>query len=85
MFDKDSGPYTVEEIRSLLVNALDWAVTLSEVPATTPQTCGNYHLHNLEIAKWWASEYKRRLLEDFHSEYTKLQVKLENGMQFADA
>lgn len=86
MFHKKNGlVYTPLEMRDLLIRAIDWILTVKEVPATTPQTCGAYKYHDLEMCKWYLREYRRRLLEDFHSEYTKLKVVLENGMQFADS
>lgn len=79
------GTYTVEEMRKLTIKCLGWILLQTEVPATTPETCGNYLLHDLPMAKWEAKRYMDRLLYDFHSEYTKLEVKLDNGMTFADA
>ena len=79
------GSYTVEDMRKLVLECIDWILEQDEVPATTPETCGNYQLHNLSGAKWEMKRYKDRLENDFHCEYTKLQVDLENGMRFADA
>ena len=79
------GSYTVEAMRYFMLECLDWILEQEEVPATTPETCGNYLLHDLPMAKWECKRYKERLLNDFHSEYTKLNVELDNGMQFADA
>lgn len=73
------------EMRDLVVECIDWILDQTEVPATTPETCGNYELHNLEGAKWEMKRYKDRLLNDFHFVYNKLQVSLDNGMKFADA
>ena len=80
-----TGNYTVENMRSLTIECLEWILTQNEVPATTPQTCGNYLLHDLPMCKWECARYCDRLKNDFHSEYTKLQVTLESGMSFADA
>jgi S-ribosylhomocysteine lyase len=55
------------------------------VPATTPQTCGNCLLHDLPMCKWESRRYLDRLQHDFHSEYTKLLVTLNDGRMFADA
>lgn len=76
---------SVLEVRELLIQALEWILEQEEVPATTPETCGNYLLHDLPMCKWECARYLDRLKNDFHSEYTKLQVKLDNGMQFADS
>jgi S-ribosylhomocysteine lyase len=37
------------------------------------------------MCKWESARYLDRLQHDFHCEYTKLQVKLEDGKVFADA
>jgi len=79
------GEYTVEAMRSLAMQCLRWILEQEEVPATTPETCGNYLLHDLPMCKWECSRYLDRLKNDFHSEYTKLNVMLDNGMTFADA
>lgn len=77
--------WTPEEMRSLTIECMRWMLEQSEVPATTPETCGNCLFHNLPLAKYWAALYADRLENDFHSEYTKLEVVLENGMVFQDA
>lgn len=77
--------YTSEQMKGLVLDCIDWMLTVKEVPATTPETCGNYLFHDLPMALWECKRYKERLLSDFHSEYTKLKVVLDNGMQFADA
>lgn len=77
--------WTVEDMRKLTIECMEWLVEQTEVPATTPETCGNYLFHNLPLAKYWAELYCDRLKNDFHSEYTKLEVILDNGMVFQDA
>ena len=62
-----------------------WILTQTEVPATTPDTCGNYLLHDLPMCKWECARYLDRLKNDFHCEYNKLKVTLEDGKTFADA
>ena len=82
---RESGTYTVEDMRRLTIECLQWILTQTEVPATTPQTCGNCLLHDLPMCKWESRRYLDRLQHDFHSEYTKLQVTLNDGRMFADA
>ena len=82
---RKSGSYTVEDMRRLTIECLQWILTQTEVPATEPQTCGNYLLHDLPMCKWESARYLDRLQHDFHSEYTKLQVTLDDGKVFADA
>ena len=52
---------------------------------TEPEACGNYLLHDLPMCKWESARYLDRLQNDFHSEYTKLQITLGDGRIFADA
>lgn len=79
------GSYTVEEMRGYVLRCIDWILKQDKVPATTPETCGNYLLHDLPMAKFEMLRYAGRLTHDFHSEYTKLNVTLEDGKTFADA
>ncbi len=82
---RESGTYTVEDMRRLTIECLEWILTQEEVPATTPETCGNYLLHDLPMCHWECRRYLDRLKNDFHSEYTKLQITLSDGRRFADA
>lgn len=77
--------FDVQTVRQHLIEALDWVLQQSEVPATTPSTCGNYLLHNLPMAKYFASRYRDNLINNFHSEYTTLQVTTSNGLKFQDS
>ena len=80
-----TGKYTPEDMRKLTIECLEWIITQKEVPATTPETCGNYLLHDLPMCIWESKRYLDRLKNDFHSEYQKLKVTLSDGKQFADA
>ena len=80
-----TGQYSVADMRRLTIQCLEWILTQDAVPATEPQTCGNYLLHDLPMCKWESARYLDRLQHDFHSEYTKLQVTLDDGKVFADA
>lgn len=80
-----TGNYTVEDMRNLTIECLEWILTQTKVPATTPETCGNCLLHDLPMCKWECSRYLDRLKNDFHSEYKKLQITLSDGRTFADA
>lgn len=82
---RESGSYTVEDMRRLTIECLEWILTQTEVPATRPEACGNYLLHDLPMCKWESARYLDRLKNDFHSEYTKLQITLDDGKVFADA
>jgi len=37
------------------------------------------------MCKWESARYLDRLEHDFHSEYTKLKITLDDGKVFADA
>ena len=80
-----TGTYSVEDMRALTIECLEWILTQKEVPATTPETCGNCLLHDLPMCHGESRRYLNRLKNDFHSEYTKLQVVLADGRQFADS
>jgi S-ribosylhomocysteine lyase len=79
------GRYDVEQMRQLTMECLEWMLTQQEVPATTPETCGNYLLHDLPMCLWESRRYLDRLRHDFHSEYSPLQVTLSDGKTLADA
>ncbi len=80
-----TGAYGVDDMRSLTMECLRWIVQQDHVPATTAETCGNYLLHDLPMCKWESARYLERLEHDFHSEYTKLRITLDDGKVFADA
>jgi len=82
---QQSATYTVEDMRRLTIECLQWILTQTEVPATRPEACGNYLLHNLPMCKWESARYLDRLQHDFHCEYTKLRITLDDGRVFADA
>ena len=77
--------YTVFDMRPLTISCLMWILEQDEVPATTPETCGNYLLHDLPMCKWEAERYLERLRNDFHHEYGKLQIRIKENFFFADA
>jgi S-ribosylhomocysteine lyase len=77
--------YTVEVMRELTIRCLEWIMQQTEVPAATPETCGNYKMHDLISCQIYSLGYMLLLKNDFHCEYTKLDVTLDNGMKFADA
>jgi len=80
-----TGDYSVQQMRELTIRCLEWIVTQEEVPATTPETCGNYLLHDLPMCKWESERYLDRLRNEFHCDYAKLLITLEDGKVFADA
>ena len=81
-----AGAYTPLEIRDLMIEAYTFVANYEgEVPGTTPETCGNYLMHDLPMAKWEAKRYIQRLQNDFHSEYARYERPQQDGMVFHDA
>lgn len=77
--------YDVFKMRELVLNCIKWILCQDHVPATTPETCGNYRLHDLSGAKEYLRKYYAKLFNGFRYEYSKIKVELSNGMEFADA
>lgn len=46
-----------EEIYDLILNAFAEVDRYDFVPGSTEENCGNYLLHNLPMAKWYAKEF----------------------------
>ena len=51
------GSRAPEEIYDLLLGAFKSVEGNTEVPGTAPINCGNYLLHSLPMAKWYAREF----------------------------
>ncbi|MCF0198155.1 MAG: S-ribosylhomocysteine lyase [Bacteroidaceae bacterium] len=80
------GHYDCEVIRQLMVEAMTFVVEYEgTVPGAAPDSCGNYLLHDLPMAKWEAERYIQRLNDEFCSEYTLLERPDVDGLQFHDA
>ena len=77
--------YSVRDMRELTIQCLEWILEQDIIPGVSPQTCGNYKLHSLPGCKLECKRYLYRLKNNFHSEYTPLEVTLEDGKTFADA
>ena len=57
-----------------------------EVPGTTPETCGNYRLHDLAMAKWESARYVERLEREPCFEYPATERTLaDGGREFYDS
>ena len=80
------GTATCEEVRQLMIAPMQFIVDFEDtVPGAAPDSCGNYLMHDLPMAKWEAQRYIQRLTTDFHSEYTLLKRADINGLLFHDA
>lgn len=74
------GEYAPEEIRDLMVEAFGYVAGYdSEVPGTTPATCGNCLMHDLPMAKWEARRYVARLKEAFCCTYPGVERPTAQG------
>ena len=58
------GDRRPEEILDPVLRAYRFAESAEEVPGVFPENCGNYLLHNLEIAKWYSRRYADYLAEN---------------------
>ena len=60
------------------------------IPGTTPENCGNYLMHNLEFAKYYANEFASYLESNKNNndifEYPKSdRLVTDDGQQFFDS
>lgn len=51
------GERSPEDIYQLVLDAFKEVAKAEDVPGATPVNCGNYLMHNLDMAKWYASEF----------------------------
>ncbi len=78
------------EIYDLLLRAFKSVENVEEVPGALPVNCGNYLMHNLEIAKWHARKFAAYLDENANNpaifEYPKSErLVTDDGRQFFDS
>ena len=84
------GERAPREIYSLMLDAFKSVADNDEVPGAAAVNCGNYLMHNLEIAKWYAAQFASYLEEnkdnDLIFEYPKTErLVTEGGQQFFDS
>lgn len=84
------GSRAPREIYGLILNAFKAVDDTEEVPGTTPQNCGYYRMHNLEMAKWYANEFVKYLegnkKNDDIFEYPKTErLVTDDGYEFYDS
>lgn len=56
------GNRAPQNLYGLLVEAFQSVQAIEEVPGTAPENCGNYLLHNLPMAKWYAHRFADYLI-----------------------
>ena len=84
------GSRAPREIYGLILNAFKAVDDAKEVPGTTPQNCGYYRMHNLEMAKWYANEFVKYLEDNKKNdeifEYPKTErLVTDDGSEFYDS
>ena len=78
------------EIYGLIRKAFASARDAETVPGAAPVNCGNYRMHNLEMAKWYAAEFVAYLDENADNpaifEYPKTdRLQTDDGRAFYDS
>ncbi|MCR5653233.1 MAG: S-ribosylhomocysteine lyase [Ruminococcus sp.] len=84
------GSRAPEEIYELILNAFKSVEDAEIVPGTAPVNCGNYLMHNLAMAKWYAAEFAGYLESnrgnDKIFEYPKTdRLVTDDGQHFFDS
>ena len=84
------GNRSSKEIFDLMLSAFKSVKDVTAVPGTAPENCGNYLMHNLEIAKWYANEFADYLKENADNmnifEYPKTErLVTDNDQKFFDS
>lgn len=81
------GEYSPETMRQLMIGAFEYVRDYNDVvPGTTPATCGNCLMHDLNMAKYESRRYLDRLRNEFCSEYPGIaRPEDTNGKTFFDA
>ena len=84
------GDRPPKDIYSLILDAFSTVATAKSVPGATPVNCGNYLMHNLDMAKWYAAEFAEYLRSNAKNpkifEYPKTtRLVTDDGQQFYDS
>lgn len=84
------GARSPKEIYELVLNAFRSVKDNDIVPGALPENCGNYLMHNLEMAKWYAAKFEDYLASNADNpiifEYPKTdRLVTENGQEFFDS
>ena len=77
-------------IFELVRSAFDAVKDSEEVPGATAENCGNYLMHNLGMAKWYAARFADYLAKNAERretfEYPRTErLVTEDGRQFFDS
>lgn len=84
------GDRSPQEIYDLMLEAFKSVEKSEDVPGATAVNCGNYRMHNLEMAKWYAKEFTDYLQKNAKNsaifEYPKTKrLTTKDGRQFYDS
>ena len=84
------GNRAPKELYELLLSAFESVEEAEEVPGAAPVNCGNYLMHNLGMAKWYAKEFADYLKENENNsaifEYPKTErLVTDDGQHFYDS
>ena len=84
------GSRPSRELYDLMLKSFRSVADAREVPGTAPKNCGNYLMHNLEMAKWYAKEFAAYLEANADNsaifEYPSAErLTTEDGQQFFDS
>ena len=84
------GDRKPQELYDLILRAFESVKDAQEVPGTAPENCGNYRMHNLDMAKWYAAEFAEYLRKNAGHpeifEYPKAErIRTREGRDFYDS
>ena len=84
------GNRNPKELYDLILNAFKSVEGCTIVPGQTEENCGHYLMHNLNMAKWYAKEFKEYLEKNKNNEdiyeYPKAErLVTEEGKHFFDS
>ena len=84
------GDRAPKDLYDLILNAFKSVADTTVVPGATEECCGNYLMHNLSMAKWYADEFVRYLTQNAGNpaifEYPRTErLVTEDGRRFFDS
>lgn len=71
------GNRSPKDIYGLILRAFKSVKGAESVPGATPENCGHYLMHNLEMAKWYAAKFEEYLISNCENDEIFLYPKTE--------
>ena len=71
------GNRSPKDIYGLILKAFESVKSAESVPGATPENCGHYLMHNLEMAKWYAAKFANYLISNSENDEIFLYPKTE--------